>query len=69
MYVLIGIVFIIVGLANLKFPEAACYINEEWQFKGYSSDEKRKRLVKVLGTGLVIFGGGTIVYGFISLCL
>lgn len=56
MYILTGIVFILVGLANYKFPEAACYIPDEWQFRKVEVSEKRIKGVKIAGRVLILFG-------------
>lgn len=56
MYILTGIVFILVGLANYKFPEAACYIPDEWQFREVEVSEKCIKGVKMAGRVLTVLG-------------
>lgn len=65
MYILTGIIFLMVGLANYKFPEVACYIKEEWKFREVEPSDRRMRAVKFAGICLGVFGIVMIVYGLL----
>lgn len=65
MGILTGIVFIVVGLFNYKFPEAACYMPAEWEIREKEISVNRIKGVKIASIGLMCIGVIIFILGIL----
>lgn len=63
MGILAGIVFIVVGIFNYKFPQAACYMPPEWKIREENINHIKG--VKIAGISLMVIGLIMLILGIL----